>query len=147
MGWRMRDGGDGVINWEANPCFICGMNNTVGLHVHFNPQESSGYMYAAVAVDSTWQGFQGVVHGGVVAGLLDDAMWHALYHAHQMVSMTADLTVRYKHPVRIQTPLQIFGRVTDFNRRAAHAEAWIESEGRIVVKASGIFMPVKDLEV
>jgi uncharacterized protein (TIGR00369 family) len=135
-----------VINWEDNPCFICGAHNAVGLHVHFTTQVESGRMHAVLQVDDTWQGFKGVVHGGVVAGLLDDAMWHALFDAHQMVSMTAELTVRYKHPVRINTRLDIYGSLTDFHRRAAHAEAWIESEGRVLVKAAGIFMPAKGFE-
>ncbi|POB11022.1 MAG: PaaI family thioesterase [Sulfobacillus thermosulfidooxidans] len=91
-----------------------------------------------------WQGFEGVVHGGIIAGLLDDAMWHALYHEHDLVTMTAQLTVRYRRPVPIDTLLNIYGTVTQFNRRIVHTKAWIESFGETLVTAEGVFMPPKE---
>ncbi len=135
-----------MVNWDDNPCFICGMHTEVGLRAHFEYEEEGGHVHSALAVGETWQGFKGVVHGGIIAGLIDDAMWHALFHDHQLITMTAQLTVRYRRPVPINTPLDIFGAVTQFNRRAAHAKAWIASADGILVTAEGIFMPPKDLK-
>lgn len=132
------------INWDDNPCFVCGMHNAVGLHAHFLYDAAQNQVHCALAVDKMWQGFEGVVHGGIIAGLLDDAMWHALYHEHDLVTMTAQLTVRYRRPVPIDTLLNIYGTVNQFNRRIVHTKAWIESFGETLVTAEGVFMPPKE---
>lgn len=132
-----------VLSWENNRCFVCGPDSPVGLRVHFDGDRDG--VVARCTVDPRWQGFEGIVHGGIIAGLVDDAMWHAIYHHGSVNTMTAELSVRYQKPVPIGELLHIAGRVTQFTRRLVVATATIvlESGGPVLVEAVGRFMPAK----
>ncbi|MCY0884475.1 MAG: PaaI family thioesterase, partial [Firmicutes bacterium] len=88
-----------------NPCLICGPRTAVGLHVRFRPGPGPDEVQAETTVDARFSGFQGVVHGGIVAGLLDDAMWYTAFFRDRRITMTAALEVRYRAPVPVGRPL------------------------------------------
>lgn len=48
--------------------------------------------------DAAWEGYHGFVHGGMLAAALDGAMTNWLL-MHAMPAVTAELVVRYRHPV------------------------------------------------
>lgn len=130
-----------IFNADDNRCIICGPNVPTGLKVAF---ENDGQgVRAEITVPDPWQGFTGLVHGGILAGLLDDAMWHAIYQHGNFCTMTAELTVRYHNPVPLKTPLIVRGQVLAVDRRLTRAKAHIESQGQILVSATGRFMPPK----
>ena len=58
-------------------CFVCGQNNPHGLQIRFQRQ-ADGEMTATWAPASVWEGFHGIVHGGVVSTVLDEAMSKAV---------------------------------------------------------------------
>ena len=129
---------------ETN-CFVCGERNERGMHVHFTYVPAHRQVLAETHVEALWQGFTGIVHGGILAGLLDDAMWHALWYETHVVTMTAEMHVRYHKPAKIGMPLTIVGAVTESGRRMAKAEARIEQEQVTVATAQGVFLPSKGL--
>ena len=71
-----------------------------------------------------WQGYQGIVHGGVISTLADTAggmaVWSALRDGQARVS-TIDLRVDYLRPGRPET-LFGFGRVIRLGNRVGVAE-------------------------
>lgn len=128
-----------TIDGENNRCFVCGPSVADGLRIHFEGDKAG--VYAVTSVPEPWQGLTGIVHGGILAGLLDDAMWHAIYQYGDLATMTAELTVRYQHPVRIGQRIEIAARVTRFSRRLAVAEAEIRDLERVLIRGKGTFMP------
>ena len=58
-------------------CFACGPKNPIGLHLEF--QLADGKFRAHKALASEYQGYSGIVHGGIVTTLLDEAMGGYLY--------------------------------------------------------------------
>lgn len=83
---------------RAHPhCFACGEAVPGGLGLQFRVGCDGG-----VAADWTcpafYQSYDGILHGGLIATLLDCAMVQALF-AHGVVARTAELRVRYHHPV------------------------------------------------
>ncbi|WP_028962955.1 PaaI family thioesterase [Sulfobacillus thermosulfidooxidans] len=131
--------------WQNNPCFICGNQNDQGMHVHFTYLPQEHLVQAEVVVTESWQGFKGIVHGGIIAGLLDDAMWHILWNETHVVSMTADLRVRYRKPLYINTPLLVIGKLVESTRRLMRAQAFIEQNQEVMASSEGIFLPAKGL--
>jgi acyl-coenzyme A thioesterase PaaI-like protein len=92
-----------------------------------------------------YQGFRGVVHGGILAGLVDDAMWHVIHQQDNAFPMTAELTVRYLAPVPIGEPLIIEGHLRSYRPRLMVAEATVANgRGDVLVRAEGRFMPPRD---
>jgi len=113
-----------------------------GLHVRF-AGDSMGVL-AETIINRPYQGFEGLVHGGILAGLLDDAMWHVIHQQHDDFPVTAELTVRYRRPVRIGERLTVRADLLSYRPRLMVARAEITNiDGVILVTAQGRFMPVK----
>ncbi len=120
---------------------MCGRQNPHGLGASFHPSPEGAW--AEVAAPPHLQGFAGVLHGGLVAGLLDDAMWYAAYF-HGLFTMTAQLSVRYRKPVPTGVPLRVEGRLLARRRRVAELEARLvaAATGEVLAEAEGKFMEV-----
>lgn len=85
------------------------------------------------------QGYDGVVHGGILAALVDDAMANCLW-LRGIPVVTAKMALRYRQPVLVGTRLRAYGRVLHERGRVAVAEGWITTpEGTRVVEATGTF--------
>ncbi len=127
------------FDWENNYCIICGTKNPDGLGVRFALSESGSE--AQVTVGTSWQGFEGMVQGGIITGLLDDSMWYAIYGAHHLSTVTAEITVRFLLPVKILVPLIVEGHVVQYRRRLQVAGAKLIQAGQVCATAQGRFMP------
>ncbi len=103
-------------------CIICGENNGQGLNWKFC-READGVVYAEGTVPKGFQGFDGIVHGGIIAAILDDAMWWALYYQGDIAAMTAEMTVRYRSPVRVDDPLRVEANLEEGRGRRYRATA------------------------
>jgi len=90
--------------------------------VHFD--EIPGGAIASFVMPACYEGFSGIAHGGAVAAVLDDAMWHAIWLQNSLSTVTSKLTVRYRQPTPIGRELVVRGRVTGFKKGmlVAHAE-------------------------
>jgi acyl-coenzyme A thioesterase PaaI-like protein len=71
--------------------------------------------WGAVRFPRDCEGAQGVVHGGMVAGALDEACAHVAVGADRLV-VTGTLEVRFLHPVPVERDLDVRSWVED--RRA-----------------------------
>ncbi|MGO8698976.1 MAG: PaaI family thioesterase [Limisphaerales bacterium] len=61
---------------------------------------NDGSVTGSFTGNQAMEGFQGLLHGGIIASLLDGAMTNCLF-AHGPVAVTAELKVRYRKPVVI----------------------------------------------
>lgn len=129
------------VDWSDNRCIICGNNNPHGLQLQFPHQEAG--VRLTVTVGEQWQGFEGIVHGGIVAGILDDAMWHATYTHTGRSVVTARLEVRYRRPWPVGLPVVVEAQVERQKGRLAicWATAHNADDGGLVASARGHFLP------
>lgn len=123
-----------------NGCFACGPNNPRGLHLHVCHE--NGETFIDFEADESWQGFGGVVHGGLVATVLDEVMAWELY-GHDDFAVTGRLEVRYHKPVPIHVPLRATATLVEDRDRAKLLRATItDREGTIYARAESLFMRV-----
>jgi acyl-coenzyme A thioesterase PaaI-like protein len=109
---------------NSKMCFICGLENPVGLHLHFY-ETSTGVVESAYTAPAHFQGYPGVLHGGIVSAILDEASGRAHMGADPESTrfmFTARLEVKYRQNVPIGVPLRILGRAGKSRGKAA--EAW-----------------------
>lgn len=128
------------FDWANNVCFVCG-SEVPGLHVSFSGDADE--VRAEVVIQPPYQGFEGVVHGGILASILDDAMWHVIHqHDDAVWPMTAELKVRYHAPARMGATLQVRAHLVSFRQRLMIASAEVTTpDGMRLVSAEGRFMP------
>ena len=121
-------------------CFACGPENPIGLRLQFR-QEGDAYVTTFIA-DQAFQGYHNVIHGGIVATLLDEVMARYVW-AKYGPSATAKLEVRYRCPAPVGVPLEVRGWVTAERRggRAVEtaAEARLE-DGTVLAEATGLII-------
>lgn len=92
-------------------CFVCGLENPAGLHLAFYDQPD-GSVISDITVPDRYQGYPGVVHGGILASMLDEVASRAAMQGDTTrLMMTAKLEVRYRKPVPIGQPLHLVGRL------------------------------------
>ena len=95
-------------------CFACGKDNPDGLRIKFQ-YPAPGTCRAEFVPPRKFQGWQGILHGGIVSTLLDEALAHAVGGPERggggSGSVTAELTVRFRKPVPIGQSVILEGRV------------------------------------
>jgi acyl-coenzyme A thioesterase PaaI-like protein len=104
-------------------CFACGVDNPHGLRLEFC-FDPDGTATASWVPDIQWEGARGIVHGGIVTTLLDEAMAKAVA-ATGCKSLTADLRVRFHRYTKTGEVLQVRGWIAKHRKRLIETEATV----------------------
>ena len=105
-------------------CFVCGLENPIGLHLH-TYETAPGVVESAYLAPDHFQGYPGVLHGGIVGAIIDEIAGRVHMGSepsNPRFMFTAKLEVRYRRNVPIGKLLKIIGRAG--KSRAKSAEAW-----------------------
>ena len=111
-------------------CFVCGVRNDAGLKMRFFESETEPLeITAEYSVPADYQGYPGVVHGGIIASMLDEVTSRTVFRGDPpRFVVTASLNVRYRKPVPIETPLKLMGRI-------------VKQKGRVITVAGELTGP------
>lgn len=125
-------------------CFGCGELNEEGLRLAFSQPDAGGVVRARFVVPARYQSWAGVVHGGIVALLLDEAVGWAAWHAGRP-GVTGRLEVRYREPLRVGEEVEICGRLDRSRRSLSYVSAWVDraGDGGRVAEATATLMAVE----
>ncbi|GAA3759130.1 acyl-coenzyme A thioesterase PaaI-like protein [Spinactinospora alkalitolerans] len=94
-----------------------------------------------VVLNGTYQGPPGLVHGGWLAALLDEALGTAAGAA-GMPGLTANLDVDYRRPTPLNAPLTVAARVTGTERRKVFVSAEIRHNGEVTAEGTAIMVRI-----
>ncbi len=123
---------------DAEGCFACGPRNPIGLRLRF-AAEGNG-VRAEFTPGPQYQGYEGVVHGGIIAAALDDAMAN-LFHMRGRETMTARLEVRYRREAPIGRRLVVTAFLVRERGGVFAAEAHLTlADGTPLAYARGMFV-------
>ncbi|MFC2036263.1 PaaI family thioesterase [Chloroflexota bacterium] len=115
-------------------CFGCGQANPIGLKLAF--QWDGRTARAEFNPTELYQGWPGLVHGGIIICLLDEAMSYAVIFE-GMHCVTAKIQVNLKHPTSINKPLIITSSITRKTRKLVETNATISLQDETLI-AEGI---------
>ncbi len=120
-----------MVNWPQisidtnrgyNRCFGCGKDNPIGLKLNFSWDGKTAR--AEFTPSELYQGWSGIVHGGIIICILDEAMGYAaLFEG--MNCVTANLQARLRRPVLIDEPLIITSSIIKKTKRLVETNATI----------------------
>ncbi len=120
---------------DIGMCFACGKDNPIGLKLQFDWDGKTAR--AEFTPSELHQGWSGIVHGGIISCLLDEAISYAT-RFEKLHTVTAKLQVRIKSPIPIGEPLSITGNITKKSRKLVETKAAIFlKDGTPVADATG----------
>lgn len=120
-------------------CVGCGQLSPIGLKMTFAIADDKS-VRGDLTIPQRFQGWRDVAHGGVVALVLDEAMAYAA-GAHGYLGVTADLKLRFRHPVPIGEALVVRGAVRWQRRAVLAIEASVcDAAGTLLASAEGSFV-------
>jgi acyl-coenzyme A thioesterase PaaI-like protein len=111
-----------VVTYDGR-CFGCGDDNDAGLKMRFTPTEEGSV--CDFVVPERFQSWRGMIHGGVVALMLDEAVGWAGWHAGKP-GLTGRLEVRYRRPLEVGERVRVVGRIDRVRRTLVYASATID---------------------
>ena len=119
-------------------CLICGAHNPCSLGARFR-EDRHGSVRARFKALPWFQGYEGILHGGVISGPLDSAMTHCLL-LHGVRAVTGDLRVRFLEPVRCGAVLDVRAHPLEMTPPLYRSAAAIADDARVAARAEAKFM-------
>jgi uncharacterized protein (TIGR00369 family) len=121
-----------TIDDPDNQCFGCSPHNARGMQMRFR-KVGEGVVESHHKVAEHLAGVPGVVHGGIQAVLLDEAMGVAIQHGagiQELDVVTAEFKLRYRRPVPSGQPLIVRAEL----QRSEGRDFWVEG---VILDAEG----------
>ena len=123
---------------DASFCFACGAENPIGLHLHF--VEDGGGIRAEFTPGRQYEGYEGVLHGGIVATALDEAM-AMLLHLRGREALTGRLDIRFRREAPVGQRLVVSARISEERTTFYATEAALAlSDGTLLAEARATFV-------
>lgn len=114
----------------SRTCFVCGRENNFGLKMAWYNNHETNQVEATVTIGEQFNGYPGIVHGGIVAAILDETAGRAvmLDGNSDNLFVTLRLNMTYRKPTPTNTALKAVG--------------WLEHKGNRGMKvAAKLLLP------
>lgn len=132
------------IRAQAHPkCIICSLTNANGLHLKFDVADNGG-VKADFQCNEVFEGYPGILHGGIISSILDGAMCNCMF-ARGKAAVTAEMTTKFRHPVVTCRNATVSARITRFLSPLYLLDAEIIQDGEVKVTVKGKFYDQPDL--
>jgi uncharacterized protein (TIGR00369 family) len=125
---------------DHQSCMVCGSaeSNPETLGLRFKIEQAN-LVTSQFLVADRHQGYTGVLHGGMASTLVDAAMTHCLF-AQGVKALTAELTVRFHHPIYVGAQVEITASLIGERRGIYRLDAELKVAGVICTSATGKFI-------
>jgi uncharacterized protein (TIGR00369 family) len=124
----------------ANKCFGCGGANEAGMKLTFVQDNVNRRIVGRFTLGERYQGGGGMGHGGIIALLLDEAMGKVC-RFREVRAVTAELTVQYLKPLKVEEEIIVEGFETDQKGRNLFLAGEIRNNaGEVLARGTGRFV-------
>ncbi len=127
------------INYDHH-CFGCGERNPAGLKLRFEYDRAEGKVSTTFLPTENYQGYPGIMHGGIIAAILDETMSQFLYWQ-GLAAVTARLEIRYRQSVPLGRPITVEARLIKRKSSLLDLEGrLLLDNGQVAAESFGRFM-------
>ncbi len=127
----------------AGSCFVCGDANPGGLRLAFDVDREARTLKTVCRPPDIYQSWEGIVHGGLLATLLDEAMGKLAQELGRP-ALTATLDIRFRRPARVGEAITVEAAIDGLERRLIAARATARrSDGELLAEASAKLVPAR----
>ena len=130
---------------NSRHCFACGLENNYGLKLRFF-NTAPGEVTVNYTVPEQFQGYPGIVHGGITTAILDEITGRAqLGDDPNRLMFTAKLEIRFRKNVPVGKPLRIVGRIEKSKKSMASSVGMVYGpNGDLLVEAKALLVPLPE---
>ena len=122
---------------------MCGRENPHGLHLHLHVEEETGVVRCEFTPLTAHIGFEGVVHGGILATVLDEAMVWAATWSGKRFCVCGELNVRYKALAKVGEAVVVEAKIVSARPRLIQTDGVIrDADGNVLVTATAKYVPL-----
>ena len=124
--------------WAGN-CFGCSTKNEHGLKLKVLLSDNGCVSYTKVSEE--FCGFDGIVHGGIIATLLDEiAAWTLVVHIKKLC-VTQEAKIKYFKPVFVNKTIMVEGQIKELNDRSVKTIAYVKNlDGTILAQSESTWI-------
>jgi acyl-coenzyme A thioesterase PaaI-like protein len=131
------------MRFDTSYCFVCGENNPKGLHIkvfYEGKIAKTRYIFSP-----EYQGWKGIIHGGLITTLLDEIMAYAA--ARETPAVTIHLNVTFRHALHPGEEVEVAGWIKNRSNRKIEAEAVMKrlADGKVIATAEGVLLQMKKI--
>jgi uncharacterized protein (TIGR00369 family) len=119
-------------------CLIWGEENPFSFGLHYI-REREGFVSTKFTGNESMQGYDGIMHGGILSALLDTAMANCLMQE-EIEALTGELKVRFLEPVSCHSTLAITAWIDSSLPPLYYLKSQIRINNKVVCKARAKFM-------
>ncbi|HOV85126.1 MAG TPA: PaaI family thioesterase [Syntrophobacteraceae bacterium] len=124
---------------ESDNCFACSRTNPSGLKMNFYTDGQK--IVSRVRVAPNLSGWDQLVHGGILATMLDEAMGWGVLHLVGRITLTKSMTVDFLKPAYVNRELKVESHILE---RRGDREVWMEGflwndAGELCAKSLGSY--------
>ncbi|WP_456395991.1 PaaI family thioesterase [Desulfurobacterium sp.] len=118
-----------------NFCFVCGKDNPKGMHLKFEKYHDR--VESTFSLDKIYQGYNNIIHGGVISLILDEAM--AYLQTKEERFLTGKITVKFHNPLMAGEKVRVKAWIKKERKRIKETAAIMEKlDGTKVAEAEAI---------
>jgi uncharacterized protein (TIGR00369 family) len=127
-----------TFEFEPHNCFACGTLNEHGLRLELHLGERRSW--TELTLDSRFEGWVGIAHGGIVATILDEVMAWSLV-AEDNWGVTARMSVEFRRPIQVGSRVRAEGWIVRSRKRIVETAAHIvDGSGTVLAAAEGTYL-------
>jgi uncharacterized protein (TIGR00369 family) len=123
-------------------CFVCGRDNPLGLRISSTVDTVSGNVHTTFTPAPQHIGFESIIHGGILATVLDEVMvWSAIW-ASRKACVAGELSLRFVQRATPGDELKATAHVTRNRSRLIETAGEIRLNDKIICTAAAKYVPL-----
>ena len=121
----------------SDTSFVSGRNSPESMKLE--PIIRNHNVFAKYTFKEKFHGPPGIVHGGILASVLDDVMGYTPV-TQNIMAFTAKLEINYIFPVPVGEEFELFAWAHKIDGKKVFAESIIKRENKVYVEGKGLFI-------
>ena len=135
---QIYEGIENIMEDQYNNCFACGTSNPIGLKLKFDRKGDE--MFSKFCLDSRYEGYPEVIHGGIISTIMDEAMAKVLLDE-DITAFTVNINVDFLRQVNVGKEYTVISRIKKRSSRLFFCSGEIiDAENNVCAKAESKFL-------
>ena len=127
---------------HTSGCVVCGTANPHGLKLSLFVDDPNGIVETTFTPLPQHIGFEGIVHGGVVATVIDEAMVWAATWVGKRFCMCGEMSVRFRQNARVGAAVRVVAKAVSVRSRLIETTCEVTEGEMLIASGTGKYVPL-----